>query len=228
MGIETRSKSSNKDMSLSLSDEIKNYLDNLVKPLMTQDSFKKALDEFKEEVVDNFTKIIEAQNKKIEELEDKISIQSKKIAKLEVANDDQEQFSRRYCLRVHGIQYEGNDDNDVMEKVKTCYKETNLTLKPDDIDRAHFVGKDFVNKQNKKVRSIIIRFRSWNSRLAFYRARPKFVSKKKPDINPSKFSVSIDLTKRRYNLLKVAKEKIKNNPHVDYAFSDVNCSLAIK
>ena len=44
----------------------------------------------------------------------------------------------------------------------------------------------------------------------------------------SSFNVSLDLTKRRYNLLTKTKGLITNNPSVAYAFSDVNCSLVLK
>ena len=64
MGIETRSKSNAKEMSL-LSDELKNYFDNLIKPLITRDLFEKQLKDLKDEVIGEFSKIIDIQNKKI-------------------------------------------------------------------------------------------------------------------------------------------------------------------
>ena len=44
----------------------------------------------------------------------------------------------------------------------------------------------------------------------------------------NKFSVSVDLTKRRYQLLKQAKGLISDNDNVSFAFADVNCSLGLK
>ena len=80
------------------------------------------------------------------------------------------------------------------------------------------------NKKNK-VRSIVVKFRSWKSRTAFYKSRPRhhLDRQKRPG---SSFNVSLDLTKRRYNLLIKAKGLIANNPSV--AFSDINCSLVLK
>jgi len=227
MGIETRSKSNAKEMSL-LSDELKNYFENLIKPLITRDLFEKQLKDLKDEVIGEFSKIIDIQNKKIGELEKKVADQSKLISTLETAVDDCQQYSRRYCVRIHGVEFKGNDDKSVTEKLKKCYSDMNLTYDSNNIDRAHYIGKEYINKQNKKVKSIIVRFRSWNSRVAFYKARPKYLKKVEPGSKSPKFSVSTDLTKRRYNLLKVAKEKVKDNPHVDYVYSDINCSLAIK
>ena len=84
-----------------------------------------------------------------------------------------------------------------------------------------------MDKKKNKVRSIIVKFSSWKSRTAFYKARPRnhLDRQKKPG---SSFNVSLDLTKRRYNLLIKAKGLIANNPSVAYAFSDINCSLVLK
>ena len=82
--------------------------------------------------------------------------------------------------------------------------------------------------QSRKVRSIIVKFKSWESRAAFYKARTRnFMNgRKKP--GAKSFSVSLDLTKRRYALLTKAKGLVKDNPSVAYAFCDINCSLAIR
>ena len=79
-----------------------------------------------------------------------------------------------------------------------------------------------------EVRLIIVNFKSWGLRTAFYKARPRnFMNgRKKPGANS--FSVSLDPTKRRYTLLTIAKGLVKDNPSVPYAFYDINCSLAIK
>ena len=42
------------------------------------------------------------------------------------------------------------------------------------------------------------------------------------------FTVSLDLTKRRYEMLKFAREATKDNPKVSYVFADINCSLVVK
>ena len=77
-----------------------------------------------------------------------------------------------------------------------------------------------------EVRLIIVNFKSWGLRTAFYKARPRnFMNgRKKP--GAKSFSVSLDPTKRRYTLL--TKGHVKDNPSVPYAFYDINCSLAIK
>ena len=41
------------------------------------------------------------------------------------------------------------------------------------------------------------------------------------------FNVSVDLTRRRYLLLKTAKGIMKDNPNISYVYADNNCSLDI-
>ena len=98
-----------------------------------------------------------------------------------------------------------------------------------EIDRVHHVGKlvfDTVSKQ--KVRSIIAKFKSWESRTVFYKARPiNFLNgKKKP--GAKSFSILLDLTKLRYALLSKANGLVKDNASFAYTFCDINCSLALK
>ena len=110
-----------------------------------------------------------------------------------------------------------------------CYNVMGISFNENQIDRAHGIGKPFLDKERKKkVRSIIVKFKSWKARAAFYKARPKnYVNgRKKPGL--TSFSVSLDLTKRRYSLLAKAKSIIKDNPAVMFAFADINCSLALK
>ena len=77
----------------------------------------------------------------------------------------------------------------------------------------------------KKAKSVIVKFRSWKARQRFYKGRLRHYadSSKKPG-----FTVSVDLTKRRYLLLTKAKGLIKGNSNIKYVYSDINCSLALR
>ena len=61
------------------------------------------------------------------------------------------------------------------------------------------------------MKSIIVKFRSWKARKPFYKGRPWYYadSSKEPG-----FTVSVDLTKRRYLLLTKAKGLIKGNSNI--------------
>ena len=103
-----------------------------------------------------------------------------------------------------------------------------IEFNQNEIDCVHYIGKPYMDKtKNKKVRSLIIKFKPWKSRITFYKSRPRnhLDRQKKPG---SSFNVSLDLTKRCYNLLMKARGFIANNPSVAYAFCDVNCSFVIK
>ena len=116
-----------------------------------------------------------------------------------------------------------------MAVVESCHEKINVPFDKDNTDRVHRIGKKYTNKYTgKKVQSIIVKFKSWKSRKEFYHARPRnFVNgKKKPGLNF--FNVSVDLTRKRYLLLKTAKGIINNNPDISYVYPDINCSLGIK
>ena len=88
------------------------------------------------------------------------------------------------------------------------------------------IGLPYTDKNSgKKVKPIIVKFRSWKARQRFYKGRPRHYadSSKKPG-----FTVSVDLTKRRYLLLTKAKGLIKGNSNIKYVYSDINCSLALR
>ena len=149
------------------------------------------------------------------------------INRLDIMNDNTQQYQRRSSLRIHGIPVE--DNKDPMTIVSDCCKEMDITIKPEEIDRVHPIGPAHVDPISKKnVKSYIVKFKSWESREMFFRAHPRvFINGVK---KPSKFffTVSVDLTKRRYNLLQSIKGLTKDNPLISYVIADINCSLAVK
>ena len=115
------------------------------------------------------------------------------------------------------------------QKVKECYELVQVPFAQEDIDCAHRTGMEYMEKNSgKKAKPIIVKFKSCRVRKQFYDARPKNFKdvKKKPGYKS--FSVSVDLTKRRYLLLREARELIKNNDDTDFPFADINCSLRFR
>ena len=168
-------------------------------------------------------------NLKIQELESKIHSQENAFKKLEIISDDNEQYSRRSCLRIHGIEFKEGDGGEVMEEIEKYYNVMGIPCDENEIDRAHGIGKPFLDKERKKkVRSIIVKFKSWKARTAFYKARPKNYVNGGKKLGLTSFSVSLDLTKRCYSLLAKAKSIIKDSHAVMFAFADINFSLALK
>ena len=88
-----------------VSTEISDYFTKLVEPLVTRKRLEEMFGKFKEKIIERFEEKFTAQNQKIVDLE-KIALQGKKIENLSIKCDDNEQYSRRYCLRMHGLKYE--------------------------------------------------------------------------------------------------------------------------
>ena len=221
--VSTRSQSK----SMSITSGMRDYFENLMKPLVTNDKLEQLLKSFQDGLMKKIEDKFNEKNTRTEELESKLAIKQNIIDTLEIKCDDNEQYSRRSCLRVHGLDFSCDEDEGVMKKVEKC-NDMGIEFNQNEIDRVHYIGKPYMDKtKNKKVRSLIIKFKSWKSKTTFYKSRPRnhLDRQKKPG---SSFNVSLDLTKRRYNLLMKARRLIANNPSVACAFCDINCSLVIK
>ena len=71
---------------------------------------------------------------------------------------------RGSCIRIHGVQYNENDDINVMNKVERCCDEIGVKFDTNEIDRVHYIGKPVSDTDSKqKVRSIIVKLKSWES-----------------------------------------------------------------
>ena len=214
--------------SMSITSEMRDYFENLMKPLVTNGKLEQLLKSFQDGLMKKIEDKFNEQNTRIEELESKLAIKQNIIDTLGIKCDDNEQYSRRSCLRVHGLDFSSDEDEGVMKKVGKCCSDMGIKFNQNEIDRVHYIGQPYMDKmKNEKVRSLIIKFKSWKSRTTFYKSRSRnhLDRQKKPG---SSFNVSLDLTKRRYNLLMKARGLIANNLSVAYAFCDINCSLVIK
>ena len=182
------------------------------------------------EIIERFEEKLTAQNQKIVDLEEKIALQEKKIENLSIKCDYNEQYSRRYCLRMHGLKYEKNENqNDIVSKVSESFSEIGLPYEEAEIDRVHRIGKPYKNEgSGLTMRSIIIMFKSWRYRQDVYRNRPRRFENGKKKPGEISFSVSLDLAKRRYNVLKTAQGIVKEMDNISFVCADVNCSLAIR
>ena len=222
--VSTRSQSK----SMSITTEIRDYFENLVKPLVTNEKLEQMFKSFEEGLMKKIENKFKEQNSRIEKLESEIALKQNVIENLEIKCDDNEQYSRRSCLRVHGLEFSDEEDEGDMKKMEKCCNDMGVEFNQNEIDRAHYIGKPYMDKKkNKKVRSFIVKFKSWKTRTSFYKSRPRnhLDGQRKPG---STFNVSLDLTKRRYDLLMKARGLIIGNPLVAYAFCDINCSLVIK
>ena len=131
---------------------------------------------------------------------------------------------------MHGLKYGKNkSQNDLASKTSKCFSEIGLPYEEAEIDRVHHIGKPYNNKSSGlTVKPIMIKLKSWRYRQDVYRNRPRKFENGKKKRGENSFSVSLDLTKRRYNLLKFAQRIVKEMDNVTFVCAGVNCSLAIR
>lgn len=158
--------------------------------------------------------------------------------------DRQDQYHRRPNLRINGVALPERGtretNSDIMKIVEEVCADLEVDVKPDDIFRAHRVGAK-KHDNGRHHQAVIVRFRSWASRCALYRARPTAQRPRPKKTGPPPGrgyrSISLDLTASSYALLDKAKELIEehypDNPQSNdknkvFAFSDLNCNLAIR
>ena len=142
---------------------------------------------------------------------------------LERKTDDLEQYGRRLCIRIDGV--EVNEDETAEEctgKVLNMLQKSDVEVSNKDIDQAHRIGsKKTVSADGKKVQQIIVKFLTWQKRNIVYHSR-KAVKEK------FGYSVRLDLMKKKLDLLRQARELIEDRPEVDFVFTDINCRLVLK
>ena len=74
--------------------EISDYFRKLFEPLVTTERLEEMFGKLKEEIIERFEEKFTAQNQKIVDLEEKVSLPEKKIENLSIKCDDNEQYSR--------------------------------------------------------------------------------------------------------------------------------------
>ena len=158
---------------------------------------------------------------RVEALEGKLSIYEAHLTEMENRLENAEQYSRRSCLRIFGVPLPENGDEtskNCLTKVKQVFKDLEVAVPDDCIDRAHRIGRVKTSDDGVKQQAVIVKFRSWEKRVAVYKAR-----KKMENIN-----ILLDLTPTRAKLFSAARERVKSHSGIQYAFVDINCRLGVK
>ena len=92
-----------------------------------------------------------------------------------------------------------------------------LDIGENDYKRIHRVGPKITDNNGQVLQQIIVKLKGFSPRSSVYRAR-------KPNSN---ISVHLDLTKRRYLLLKDACNKVKDDDRIDFVCAGINFSLCL-
>jgi len=197
--------------------DIKKLFEKLHERLAAQETRILSLEEdnlHHEEKIGNLEKTVSDLNSKVDILFDKNAVLSSSLDFLTKQSDHQEQYSRRYCLRINGLEKNADESADkCVEKVIGLCNDLELDISVSDIDRAHRVGRE---KQ-----SMIVKFHSFRKRTALYKAR------KNNALNQN-IKIRLDITKARLDLLDKAKSLIVDDGPVDFVFADINCNCVAR
>ena len=204
------------------------------------ESFKKELtlviiQELKKEIREETQELMKNQENKIVKLESTISMLQNHVNVLKQQSaenvkrsEELEQYGRRLCLRFDGIPTVKNEKASVLVNIKNKWEENELIQKkwedegltmPDTvIDRAHRIGRPYVDREkNVECQSVIMRL-TFRHRTQLYNARKLMEN----------ISVKLDLTKHRYQILKEARRIIERIDEVEYVYADINFRLKVK
>ena len=126
---------------------------------------------------------------KSKKLEEKFNKLKKENEDLEAEMDAQEQYTRRNCILIHGLQAEQDENTD--EKATDFLKKyTKINITENDIDRSHRLG--------KSNGPIIVKLVHHNLK--------SFIYSKKSALKGKKLLITESLTKKRMQTVKKMKE----------------------
>ena len=97
-----------------------------MKPLVTNETLEQQLKSFQDGLMKRIQGKFKEQNDRIEELESNLAIKQNIIDHLEIKRDDNEQYSRRSCLRIHCLDFSSGEDEGVLKKVEKCYSDMGI------------------------------------------------------------------------------------------------------
>ena len=195
--------------------EIKELFSSLDKRILYQDRKIASLEldntDF-EERISKLEQSVSEMGDLVLRLQDKNAILNNSVDILKAQNDQHEQYSRRSCLRINGIDKVNNESSDdCIAKVVQICNDLNVNITADDIDRAHRVGKE--------RKTMIVKFYSFGKRTSLYKARKSA---------KNNIKIHLDLTKKRLKLLDEATDCVDVNSNVDFVFADINCNLVAR
>ena len=150
---------------------------NDLKNVIDQQRLKIEMLEAKIVLMEKYKQRIESLQKRATEYNLNIDAVNERFEQLELRSDDNEQYHRRLCLRINGVELsEGSDGEsgpECFQKVQNILKDDLKLDIPDmSIDRAHRIGSVITDPDTgKRYRQIIVRFAKWRHRTQVYKAR---------------------------------------------------------
>ena len=157
----------------------------------------------------NFDSQLESE--KVVALEAKVKVLENQLASYQNALEEHEQYSRRNCLRIHGIVEKPDEQTDDVV-IKLIRDKLEIAIRPEDLDRSHRVpvraqdlgdrrrphhGREVADDLSPPPKPIIIKFARYNVRQQVYAARH--------NLKGTKVYIHEDLTRERSKLVYQAR-----------------------
>lgn len=183
-------------------------LDQLAQRLCDNDRFITSIcnsiqDKVTDELSTSTTHDMAIINDKIRHLEESIRNLKKCLTTADARIDQAEQYSRRNCLLIHGIQERKNENTNALS-IKTfddlSTDEVKVDIISTDLDRSHRLGRKKISVDESKARPrpILVKFCSYEKR--------RLVFSNKSQLKGSGVTISESLTVQRMDLLRSAKQ----------------------
>lgn len=163
------------------------------------------LPEVKQDISDSISMDISTTQNEIKELRDKINTLHTQNEKFGKQLDDQDQYSRRNCLLLHGVPETPREYNTTPITVSSInnHMKGKVNINAAHIDRSHRLGRPKISEDGKpKPRPIIIKFVSYTQREAIYRA--------KKHLKGTKLLITESLTPTRMSIYREAQQMVKS------------------
>ena len=187
--------------------------------------FNNVLYDLRKEITKQIENEIKSHCKHLESENQMLKHQVSELKRLNISDqnnhEELEQCGRRLCLRIDGVPTKASESSDdVLDSVKSLFKEAKVDIPKSIIDRAHRIGSRYLDaSSNNYCKSIIIHFTTFRHITMVYRAKNKL---------RRGVRIKLDLTKSRYNLLKRAHDHVKEVPSIKFCYADMNCRLKVK
>ncbi|XP_071481261.1 receptor-type tyrosine-protein phosphatase kappa-like [Diadema antillarum] len=171
-------------------------------------AIEKKLNELLEQVqgeVFDLKRDLEEKDREVKRLGEKVLHQEQNISRLEHTVDSLEQYSRRSCLRIFGLEEKKGENTDTLV-TEVIQSKLGVSLDPvKDIDRSHRTGgthesasqSSRSSSQKARPRPIIVKLNS-------YRKRKEIITNRRK-LKGSGIVIAEDLTKRNQRLLSLAR-----------------------
>ena len=158
-----------------LSDNLQKRIQKALFSTIVKAVSKAILEDVTNEVYKAIDFDINSKTEKITQLETKISSLEKQLSSFQSDIEEQEQYSRRNCLRFHGIR-ETDDESTDEVVIKVIRERLGVDIQPQDLDRSHRIplrNREHVgnNVDNPAAKPIIVKFARYNIRSRVYAAK---------------------------------------------------------